>query len=796
MNTGDEPSAERRVRGWCPMCRSRCGCISTVRGDRLAKVEADPSHPTGAALCAKGLAAPELVHSPDRQLYPLKRTAPKGASDPGWQRITWDEALDTIAVRLSALAATDGPRSVAFAITTPSGTSMSDSIQWVERLMRAYGSPNNCYGTEICNWHKDFATRYTYGSPIGNPDLEHSRCVLLWGHNASAAWLAQAQRVARAKRTGAKLIVVDPRRIGAGAKADQWLPVTPGTDAALALGLAHILLQRGWFDAPFLQRFTNAPCLLNVDTGALLRECDLVSCDSGERPLVALEDGQIVAAPAPQGEPVAQDKSAPQDAPAHARVSLSGELSPVLTKAGPVRVMRVIDALRQRAGEYPPHRVSALSGIPVAQLEATADLLWSNRPVSYYAWAGVGQHNNATQTDRAISCLYTLTGCYGSQGGNIQLNAAPANDVSGLEFVDDATRQQTLGVKERPLGPAKDGWCTADDLYRAISEHEPYRVRALLGFGANMLMSHAHTVRAMAALEHLEFHVQADMFMTPTAEYADIFLPVNTAWEREALRLGFDSSQAGMNRVQLRPAVLSSLGEARDDGWIAFELAERLGLGAQFWHGDRDSAYRHWLEPTGVSLEQLRAQPGGIDLALAEPGGEHRRAGFSAPFGRIELWSQAFYAQGYDPLPVFVAPRAPSAQHPLRLTTAKPHQYCQGQHRNLPRLRKLLPDPLVTLNPQTAAARDLAAGDWAQIESPYGSARARVRLDSNVAPDVVIAQHGWWQACTQLDLPGFPASGPGSANINAVVDNSEADPISGSTPLKASICELRPLGAT
>ena len=199
MRTDD---VERRVSGWCALCRSRCGCISVVRDGRLVAVERNPDHPTGRALCAKGQSAPDLVYSPDRLLHPLKRTRPKGDPDPGWVRIGWDEALDLAASKLLRIAEEDGPEGVAFAITTPSGTSISDSLPWLERLMRAFGSPNNVYGTEICNWHKDHATRYTFGAGIGTPDLDSAGCVLLWGHNPTGAWLAQGQRGERSEGAG------------------------------------------------------------------------------------------------------------------------------------------------------------------------------------------------------------------------------------------------------------------------------------------------------------------------------------------------------------------------------------------------------------------------------------------------------------------------------------------------------------------------------------------------------------------------------------------------------------------
>ena len=165
-----------RHHGWCPMCRSRCGCISNVRDGRLIAVEPDPSHPTGAAICAKGRAVPEMVYSDDRVLHPMRRTRPKGDPDPGWQRISWDQALDQTASAMQRIAREQGPESVAFSLTTPSGTSISDGVAFVERLMRAFGSPNNVYGTEICNWHKDEAFKFTFGAGIGSPDFQRTRC--------------------------------------------------------------------------------------------------------------------------------------------------------------------------------------------------------------------------------------------------------------------------------------------------------------------------------------------------------------------------------------------------------------------------------------------------------------------------------------------------------------------------------------------------------------------------------------------------------------------------------------------
>src|SRR5262249_9211205 len=158
-------------------------------------------------------------------------------------------------------------------------------------------------------------------------------------------------------------------------------------------------------------------------------------------------------------------------------------------------------------------------------------------------------------------------------------------------------------------------------------------------------------------------------------------------------------------------------GEARSDTDIVFGLARHLGLGAEFWGGDIDAAYRAQLAGTGVSLEELRANPGGVRVSLtahyathAGPDARGAPRGFATPSRKVELYSQTFLDHGYAPLPDFEEPRMGpvarpdlAARFPLVLTCAKPTLFCQTQHRALPSLRKHALDPQVALNP--AAAR-------------------------------------------------------------------------------------------
>ena len=579
--TAEHKSTER-VPCYCGLCISRCGAIALVEDDRFVGLEPDPSHPTGKAICAKGRAAPELVHHPDRLLHPLKRTRPKGDPDPGWQRISWDEAMGITASRLTQLARESGPESVVFSVVSPSTSASADALAWVERLMRAFGSPNLCGAMELCGWGRYGATAYTFGASVPGvymPDLEQPGCILFWGYNPNLARLVHGTSTAAALRRGAKLIVVDPRRVGPASKADVWLRVRPGTDAALALGMAAVMIARGWYDERFIRDWTNGPLLVRSDTGRLLTEHDLSSGGS---------DRHYVAWNGESSRPVIYDPLAGRYESQASAVALFGEVD-IQTFAGKVRCRPVFEIVAAGCREYTPERVAAICGVEAEQIERAAQLLWDARPVAYYAWSGVEQQTNATQIARAIAQLYTLTGSFDSPGGNVRFASVPSASIGGEEFVTPERRARALGVQERPLGPARWGHVTTDDVYRAILDHTPYRVRGLVGFGANVLLSHAIGARGRDALAALEFYVHADLFMNPTAEMADIVLPVASSFEREALKIGFEVSADAESLVQLRRRVVEPRGESRSDVEIVFDLASRLGLGEHFWNGDRKS---------------------------------------------------------------------------------------------------------------------------------------------------------------------------------------------------------------
>lgn len=791
-----------QIRGYCTLCRSRCGTLNTVSGDALLRVQPDTDHPTGQAICPKGRSAPELVHSPHRVLHPLRRTAPKGSADPGWQRISWDEALSEIASRFSQIRAENGPEAVAFGVTTPSGTPLSDSIDWIERFVRGFGSPNIAYGTEVCNWHKDHAHAFTYGCGIPVADYSNANLIMLWGHNPSSSWLAQANAIAEGRRAGARLLVIDPRRTALAAQADVWLQVKPGTDAALALGIANLVLDSKRYNDDFVRHWTNAPLLVRSDTGKLLRAHDVSKQRSGSDTWMVWDTYGGAAKPY-------NTQKAAQVCDAH-RFALRGEYA-VMIDGQPVLCHPVFELLARRCNAYSPQYVEVVTGVPQASLQAAAELIVQSPAVAYHAWSGVAQSTNATQTERAIAVLYALTGSFDIPGGNRVYPAQPINSINGLDLISEAQRFKALGLRERPLGPAAMGWITARDLYQAILTGSPYPIRGFMGFGTNQLASQGDVDMGQKAFSSLEFHVHCDLFETPSARYADIFLPVNTPWEREGLRVGFEISVAAQDRVQLRPQMVRSRGESRSDNDIVFDLACRLGMGAMFFDGSLEQGWNYQLAPLGINVATLRQQQDGTLLmprkhrdrkySLTQETADGRAArpdmvmGFSTQTRRVELYSEVLFRHGYDPLPHHNAmiPLGDSdrdGHYPYTLTSAKSGYYCHSQHRSVVSLRKRARLPEATMSAALATEKKIEAGDWVRVSTPVGSARFVAVLDERISKDVICAEYGWWQACPEIGEPAYAIDGRQTSNYNSLISASQSDPVSGSVPMRQFPCTI------
>jgi anaerobic selenocysteine-containing dehydrogenase len=788
--------ALEQIHTYCAMCVSRCGVIATVEEGRFTKVNADPEHPNG-CICVKGTAAPEIVYSPDRLQYPMKRSRPKGDLDPGWTRISWDEAMALTASRLADIKARYGPEAVVFGCATAAGTSAADFFPWVTRLANAFGSPNVLFANHICAWHRVGGAQYTYGTSMPQPDYEQTRCILLWGCNPRASQPADARRINRAKARGAKLIVIDPRQSGVVDQADLWLQVRPGSDGALALAMIHVLLEEALYDVGFVREWTNGPFLVREDTEQLLTEQDLTP--AGHPETFFTWDSRTAAPVAYCPERgYAQDGVVP---------ALTGTYPFSLADGKTVLCRPAIELLTELAAQYAPERSEAITWVPAAEVRQAVRLFATEQPSCYSTWVGLEEHTNATQTSRAVSLFYALTGQFDRRGGNVLFASTATHAMTGRELLPKEQAARTLGAAERPLGPAVTaGHVTAYDMYRAILTTQPYPVKGFMAFGTDVLMGNGDPLQGKAALEALDFYVHVDLFANPSAALADLLLPAASCWERAALRPSLGAGGELATWAQFREPVVQPLYESRSEVAVIFDLATQLGLSEDFFNSDIEAAYNHELTPSGLTLQQLRQHPMGLrargetlfrkyaemDVATGQP------HGFSTPTRKAEIHSIHFARAGYAPLPIYREPIGSPLDHPdldqaypLVLTFFRLVQYCDVQHRNIPRLRRQVPEPFLEIYPKTAVSLGIEDEDWLMLETAIGAIRLKARYKASLHPGVVCTAHGWWQACQELGLPGYDPFGPKGANANLLVSNEAIDPISGSVPHRSQRCRVR-----
>ena len=358
-----------------------------------------------------------------------------------------------IAAAMRRIAAQHGPEAVAFSHSSPSTTALADSAVFIRRLMNAFGTPNQVSHLDLCGWGRGYATRYVYGVASvatgsgggAMADIAESGCLILWGYNPSFTRITHATATVAGLKRGMKLIVIDPRNVGLANKADVWLRVRPGTDGALALGLANIMIERGWYDQEFVRAWSNGPLLVRSDTDRLLKAEDLGS-DSGQ--------GRFVAWDSRSSHAVSYDPSAGRYETSGEHLALRGEYT-VATIDGPISCRPVFDRYAALCRKYSPEVIEATCWIPPRQLEEAARTIWHARPVSYYAWSGHEHHANSTETARAMAMLYALTGSFDAAGGNVLFPAVPARSITGEDLPAAKRLAPAIGFAERPLGPAR-----------------------------------------------------------------------------------------------------------------------------------------------------------------------------------------------------------------------------------------------------------------------------------------------------------------------------------------------------
>jgi thiosulfate reductase/polysulfide reductase chain A len=392
------------------------------------------------------------------------------------------------------------------------------------------------------------------------------------------------------------------------------------------------------------------------------------------------------------------------------------------------------------------------------------------------------------QTVRAIGLLPGITGSIDVPGGSILGMHIHRNAEDFRKLLSDEIKDKRMGAEEfRILCGRNSMYPSAHipTLFKAMRTGEPYPVKAFLIFGNNGLVSYANSKMVYKTLMALDFISVMDIYMTPTAEMADIVLPAATWLEiDEVVGLPFVAGN-----VILAQQKVVSMHECRPDEEVFIDLARKLELNAGT--ESLEEIYDEQLKPAGITFKELKAR--GFVTADIEYR-KYEKSGFHTPSGKVELYSSIMEQEGYDPLPLYVEPpESPVStpevhkEYPLILITGGRSQYYfHTEYRQIPSLRKKEPDPYVDIHPVTAAEEGILNGDWVWIETLRGRIQQRARITEDIDPRVVNVSHGWW-----FPEEKGPEHGVWKSNANVLTNNGPPyDPAIGTYQLRALLCRI------
>jgi anaerobic selenocysteine-containing dehydrogenase len=433
------------------------------------------------------------------------------------------------------------------------------------------------------------------------------------------------------------------------------------------------------------------------------------------------------------------------------------------------------DKLVEHVKEYTPEKVAEITWVPADMIRDIARTYATTKPATMLQGISVDHSTNGIQTCRASAILIAITGNYDIRGGNLP---CPKLKETNFTIKEKAISLEESVAPEYPLFNKFVGRATSSTVTEGLLTGKPYPVKVLIVQGANPLLTWPNVDKLKQAFAKLDFIVVIDFFMTETAKIADLFLPATTSLEKKCL---FDYRVGTMLPLLARAdAAIEPQGQCMDDWKIWAELGKRLGYGEYFPWEDSDEFYQDLIQPSGITIDQLKEKPGGIFYAEFEEKG-YLKNGFNTPSGKVEIYSELMAQHGYDPLPTFSEPpEGPlstpdlAKEYPLILVSGpRVNMFTHSQHRNIPSLRRRLPEPLLEVNTETAKKLGVGDGEMVNLETLRGKIELKAKVTEDIHPQVVSMQHGWTEA-----------------NADILTDDMARDPISAYPPFRSALCRV------
>ena len=712
------------------MCASHCGgaCLLRVhvKDGVITRVETDDGEEPQLRACQRGRALRQRVYSPDRVLYPLKRVGERGEGK--FERISWDEGLDTVAAQIKRVRDNHGPESILF-LPTAGDLASLHSVLTINRLLALAGGYTTWWG--LTSFHGGvFASQFNYGTVCCSntrDDLLNSRLIIMWGWDPAGTQTGTNTPwyLAQARERGIKIIAVDPwYSDSAAAFADEWIPIKPGTDAAMLIAMAYVMISENLEDKEFLDKYT-------------------VGFDRYRGYVLGKDDGTpktpkwaevITGVPAARIEKLARD---------YATIK-------------PAALMAGIGPGRTAFGEQ-YHRAA----------------------ITLAAMAGNVGKSGGDAAARAWESLF----------GGYPYKVVPIGPALPFPFNPIEDYSKSDGVPLGYMYPKIHFTKVADAILKGKAGGYPADYKMAFLANCNYLNSLPNVNKIAQALKALEFIVAEEQFMTATARYADIILPTSTYLERDDIVFGVGKAYYGFQRKILEPlgeskphneiakSLAARMGiddydEETGDNRLR-QLADTLDIPDYDLFKEKGV---HWIDKSRPYVA--------FQKEIEDPGNNP----FPTSSGKIEIYSEKIERLGnplIPPIPKYIeaweGPRDPLARkYPIQLVTKHGKRRANAQFETFPWLRELVPQTII-INVANARERDIKNGDMVRVFNDRGETRVPAQVTQRIMPGVAILPAGAWYA---PDEKGIDQAG--SANV---LTRDEPSP-GGSFPYNSVLVEV------
>jgi anaerobic dimethyl sulfoxide reductase subunit A len=677
------------------VCASHCGgsCLLKVhvKDGVITRIETDDEDAPQLRACLRGRAYRQRVYAPDRLKYPMKRVGARGEGK--FERISWDEALDTVAGEIRRVKETYGSSAILYWVSGGDQGALHDAWRRMSRLFCLMGGYSRPWGLHSYEG-AIFAELTTYGNAWvtdSRDNLLNSRLIILWGWDP-ANTIADTNTIwylVQAKEAGIRIISIDPRYTDTTATlAHEWIPIRPGTDAAMLIAMANVIVRENLQNQAFLDTYT-------------------IGFDAFKDYILGVEDG--------------------------------------VPKT--------------------PDWAEAITGVPAATIYRLAREYATTKPAALLAGIAPGRTAYGEQYHRAAIVLSAMTGNVGIAGGSAAGKVWSIMPVLrmglGLRIPPNAVDAETPPPKDK-LPSRGTGYVyghgavnvfrLTDAILNGKSGGYPADYKLIYLNNSNIVNQWPNSNRVAEALKKLEFVVVEEQFMTATARFADIVLPICTFLERNEVTSGLFPFFYGY-----RNKIIEPLYESKSPLEIANELAARLGI-SDYNDKTEEELLRQIVQGSDVpDYDTFKAQ--GIFrvrlptpyIALNKEISDPVNNPFPTPSGKIEIYSQQLADienPKLPPVPKYIetweSPNDPLAsKYPLQLITTHFKRRAHTQFDNIPWLRELEPQA-IKINTIDAQARGIQDGDLVRVFNDRGRMIIPARVTERIMPGVVDLPQGAW----------------------------------------------------